>query len=347
MHKFKYLANKMAKYIIINDLSNNNSDDRSVHMLQKNVSKIIIGIVFVFLLLQAIQPALSKAPDILNNSCADCHSKFLFSSETQRQFVDIRIKHLESGISCSIICHEDRLNKSTASTYAMWSISTHALFEVTCEKCHGGDPTKVSKQEAHVGISSISIQRADTPDMCGKCHSPELDEFKSSQHFKKLESTQELPAPACITCHQAHSVRVLTASEIEDFCSNCHNNITGINPEVPKKAETALSSVKELLFEISTARSSVLAAKAMGKDVIAAEGDLESATQILRNIPSVWHRFNLTYFDIEVQKGLVDARNAEKAMPEGTAQPEPTKAPGFELLLLLSGLLAAYLLKRH
>ena len=46
---------------------------------------------------------------------------------------------------------------------------------------------------------------------------------------------------------------------------------------MPKKAEAALSSVKELQFEISKARSSVLAAKAMGKDVTAAEADLESA----------------------------------------------------------------------
>ena len=198
-----------------------------------------------------------------------------------------------------------------------------------------------------MGISNISIERANTPEMCGKCHSAELDEFKSSQHFKRLESNQELPAPACITCHQAHSVRVLTASEIEDFCSNCHNNITGINPAVPKKAENALTSVKELQFEVSKARSSVIAAKAEGKDVTAAQTDLDSAITILKNTPSVWHRFNLTYFDTEVQKGLVDAKNAEKVMPEGTSQPAPTKAPGFEVPLLVSGLIAAYLLKRH
>ncbi|KAB2944642.1 MAG: Doubled CXXCH motif protein [Candidatus Methanoperedens nitroreducens] len=316
-------------------------------MLEKNVSKIIIGLIFVLIALQVTQPAASKAPDLPNNSCADCHRQLLFSSESQRQFIDIRIKHLESGISCSIVCHEDKLNKSTASTYAMWSISTHALFEVTCEKCHGGDPLKVLKQEAHVGISNSSILRANTPEMCGKCHGPELDEFKSSQHFKKLESNQEGPAPACITCHQAHSVRVLTASEIEDFCSNCHNNITGINPAVPKKAESALSSVRELQLEISKARSSVLEAKALGKDVAAAEADLESAKTILKNTPSVWHRFNLTYFDTEVHKGITDALNAEKAMPEETETAVPTKAPGFEVFLLVSGLLAAYLLKRH
>lgn len=316
-------------------------------MRQKNVINIIIGTVFVLLALQAIQPAAAEAPDLPNNSCADCHRKLLFTSETQRQFVDIRIKHLESGISCSIVCHEDKLNKSTASTYAMWSVSTHALFEVTCEKCHGGDPLKVSKQEAHAGISNKSILRANTPDMCGECHGPELAEFKSSQHFKKLESGQEGPAPACITCHQAHSVKVLTTTEIEDFCSNCHNRITGINPAVPEQAENALSAVRELQLEISKARSSVLAAKAIGKDVTAEEEYLESARAILRATPSVWHRFNLTYFDTEVHKGIADAKNAEKAMPEKAAEAVPTKAPGFEMLLLVSGVLAAYLLKRR
>src|SRR3989337_2132323 len=173
-------------------------------MYIKNVPKIFIGIVLVLMIASAlmllVQTAGAAAPQMPNNSCADCHRKLLFSSETQRQFVDIRIKHLESGISCSIVCHEDKLNKSTASTYAMWSVSTHALFEVTCEKCHGGDPSKVLKQEAHSGISNKSILRANTPDMCGECHGPELDEFKSSQHYKKLESNQEGPAPACITC---------------------------------------------------------------------------------------------------------------------------------------------------
>ncbi len=110
-------------------------------MLLKNVTRITIGIVFVLLMVAVfqlqIQSAVAAAPQLPNNSCADCHRKLIFTSEKQREFVDIRIKHLESGISCSIVCHEDKLNKSIASTYAMWSVSTHALFNVTCEKCHG------------------------------------------------------------------------------------------------------------------------------------------------------------------------------------------------------------------
>src|SRR3990172_12050330 len=269
-------------------------------MDMKNVTRIFTGIDLVLMaastLLLLVQSAGAAPPQLPNNSCADCHRKLIFTSEKQRQFVEIRIRHLESGISCSIVCNEDKINKTTASTYAMWSISTHALFDVSCDKCHGGNPSAVSKDVAHQGVSNLNAVRAGTPELCGKCHQSELDEFKSSKHFKMLESGEELPAPACITCHQAHSVRVLTASEIEDFCSNCHNRITGIDPSVPKKAEQALSSVNELQVELSKARSTISVAKASGKDTAASESEIEAARSILDHIPSVWHRFNLSFF---------------------------------------------------
>lgn len=318
--------------------------------MSKNVSRFIIGMVLVIVTLSMmqlfVQPAIAPAPNLPNNSCADCHRKLLFTSEAQRQFIEIRLKHLENGISCSIVCHEDKLNKTTASTYALWSISTHALFGVTCEKCHGGNASAASKQDAHAGLSNISIARANTPETCGKCHQAELEEFKSSKHFKILESGGEVPAPACITCHQAHSVRVLTASEIQDFCSNCHNRITGIDPSVPQRAENALSSINELQVEISKARSVVNTAQAQGLNVTEAEANLESARTILKDTPSVWHRFNLTFFDTEVQKGIADAEKAENATFHAQGTPAVTKAPGFGTALFILGVFVAYLLKR-
>ncbi len=317
-------------------------------MRLKNVSSIIIVTALMLLVLQLfIQPAVAQSTNLPNNSCADCHRRLIFTTEEQRQFIDIRIKHLESGISCSIVCHEDKLNKSIASTYAMWSVSTHALFDITCDDCHGGNKLAKSKNEAHAGVSNKTIAREATPEMCGKCHEPELEEFKSSRHFKKLESSEEGPAPACVTCHQAHSVRVLTPSEIEDFCSNCHNQITKIDPSVPKKAEAALSSVSELQNEIAKARTSIITAKAKKADVMEAEANLESARSVLKGIPSVWHRFNLSYFETEVQKGISDAKAAEKIVPEQTQTQGTAKSPGFEGLLLISGMFAIYLLKRR
>jgi len=249
-------------------MSRKNGAWKNGKMSCKNVSKLGVVLILLILLIVELQPVIAAVPNLPNNSCADCHRRLIFTSEAQRKFIEIRLKHIESGISCSIVCHEDKLNKTTASTYALWSISTHALFGVTCEKCHGGNPTITSKEGAHAGLSNKSIARSSTPEMCGRCHKAQLVEFRSSKHYKILESGGEKAlAPACITCHQAHSVRVLTASEIEDFCSNCHNNITGIHPDVPRKAEKALSLVSDLEAEISKARSAVISSKASGKDV--------------------------------------------------------------------------------
>ena len=140
---------------------------------------------------------------------------------------------------------------------------------------------------------------------------------------------------------------MLTASEIEDFCSNCHNRITGIDPSVPKKAEKALTSVNELQVGLSKARSAIITAQASGKDVTEAEADLENARTILRHIPSVWHRFNLTYFDTEVQQGITKTQEAEKALSEKPSTTAAAKSPGFEGIMLLAGALAVYLMKRR
>ena len=316
----------------------------------KNVSvtiRTVLLIIVVSTILLFIQPATAEAPELPKNSCADCHRQLLYSTESQREFINIRIDHIESGITCSIVCHEDNLNKATASTYAMWSISTHALYGVTCEKCHGGDPVAESKDVAHKGLSSVGISRTNTPETCGECHEPELDEFKSSKHSEELELEEGL-APTCITCHQAHSVRVLTSSEIEDFCSNCHNRITGIDVTVPVKAEAALADVSELEIEISKARSAVISAKAQGLDVGEAENDLDDARAILRNVPSVWHRFNLTYFETEVHKGIELAQKAELETAGAAATSVPKETPGFEGIFLITGMLAAvYYLRRH
>jgi len=285
-------------------------------MLDKNVSKAIIVIVFVLLALQAIQPAAAKAPDILNNSCEDCHLRLTLKNET-----------LANNI------------------YTKWAVSTHALFEVTCEKCHGGDPLNVLKEEAHKNISKEAILSENIPVMCGKCHEMELNEFKSSKHYKNLESSAAGKAPSCITCHQNHDIRVLTSSELLDFCISCHNIDTGINPTVPGRAKTALELLKELQLEIPKAKAAINSAKANGKDVTSAEEDLGAARLILQNAPSVWHRFNLTYFDTEIQKGMDNAKNAEKMMPEKTAAQTPTeKSPGFGIFMQISILIAAYLI---
>jgi len=103
-----------------------------------------------------------------------------------------------------------------------------------------------------------------------------------------------------------------------------------------------------LQLENSKRQSGDQLCKSKWKDVTAAEEDLGAARLVLQNAPSVWHRFNLTYFDTEIQKGMDNAKNAEKMMPEKTAAQTPTaKSPGFGIFMQISILIAAYLIMRH
>ncbi len=388
-------------------------------------------VVFMLVAAAILQSAIAAGSDLPDNACADCHGRLIYTPERQQQFIEMRRMHLESGVSCSTLCHEDLFYKTTANTYGMLIRSTHALFNETCGKCHNGNPKAAKKEEAHLCLSNVSVISNKTHETCGKCHEQELKEFMDSQHYKKqpkvenvptcvtcherhsvrpLTSTereeictschanfnetcrkchdsgitvlkeahlslsnvsiiraesyeicgkcheQELkefktshmfeelelgkkPAPTCSTCHHAHTLRI--SSKIEDFCANCHNNITDIDPNVPEKTDKILSSVNELQAEFSKAKDAVISAKARGKNMTEAERDLESAGAILENISS-WHRFNLTFFEpfeTEIEKSIAHVRIVESTMP--------AKAPGFEALLLVSCIIALYFLKKR
>lgn len=404
------------------------------HKQLKVFSRFIAAIVLMLVAVAILHLAKTSGSDLPNNSCTDCHRRLIYTPERHQQYVEMRKMHLESGISCSTLCHEDLLYKSSANTYGMLISSTHALFNETCGKCHDGNPKAAKKEEAHPGLSNLSVISNKTQKICGKCHEQELEEFMDSQHYKKQSEVEK--APTCLTCHERHSVRPLTPSEkeeicischanfnetcrkchdggitvlkeahlsivnisivrqdslvicgkcheqelkefktsrmfeelelgekpaptcstchhahtlrisskIEDFCANCHNNITDIDPHAPGKTKEIMSSVNELWAGFSKARDAVISAKANGKDVTGAEKHLESAGAILKNISSL-HRFNLTIFEgfeTEVEKSSAHVRKNEK---ESKKSSTIAKAPFFEVLLLVSCVIASYFLK--
>lgn len=403
------------------------------HRQLKAFSRVIAAMVLMLAAAAILQPANAAGSDLPNNSCADCHRRLIYTPERQQQYVEMRSMHLESGVSCSTLCHQDLFYKYSANTFGMLIRSAHALFNETCVKCHNGDPKAAKKEEAHLGLTNTSVTCNSTHETCGKCHGQELEEFMDSQHYKKQSEAEK--APTCLTCHERHSVRPLTPSEreeicenchanfnetckkchdsgitvlkeahlsitnisivrqdslvicgkchegelkefktshmfeelksgekpapacntchdahtmrisskIEDFCANCHNNITDIDPDVPEKTEEIRSSVNELRLEFSKVRDAVISAKAKGKDVAEAERDLESAGAILESI-STWHRFNLTFFEdfeTEIEKSIAHVRKAEKIAES------PMLSHGFEALLLVLCMIALYFLKKH
>lgn len=307
---------------------------------------ILISLILMF--------AITILPGVLaDNSCIDCHGKLTVLNESEQKLNDIRLKHLARDVPCSLECHTKTLDKFAKSNYDQWSNSKHALFGITCDKCHGGNATSSAKELAHAGIKlnnnpTSPIYYTNVPETCGKCHSKELEQFTKSLHYQNLKALKQ--APTCDTCHNPHQFKVLDKYELHVLCSNCHNKDLKIAPDVPDKASLALENIEKLKIEISIAENAIKVAGNEGKDVTAAQKDIDNAKFTLESLPVLWHGFNLPLFENVISTGIVSAQKAQQetgikpttAITAGTTTKPST--PGFEAIFSIAGLVVVCLL---
>ncbi|VVB89485.1 Cytochrome c3 [uncultured archaeon] len=288
------------------------------------------------------------------NSCIDCHKTLSPFLEVQKQFNQIRIEHLERNVSCSLECHEDRVRQLATANYQQWSESLHGLKGITCEVCHGGYPNESTKEKAHIGIKKPTdtdspVYYTNVPNTCGRCHTKELSSFQSSKHYQRLEALKT--APTCTTCHAPHTFRVLNPEDFRNFCGNCHSVYKKVAPyDIPVQADYLLGKVNKLKFNIEMANQDIFWAKKNGTDVTQAQSDVDNALATVQNLAPMWHEFNLTHFEDEVDSASKDVQKAEEIVkPAQTPLSTPApKAPGFIGLFALMAVLAAlHIMKKN
>ena len=307
----------------------------------KTGTKIILA-GFIFILTLNAVPAFGA-----DNSCLDCHEKLTAFNEKEKQLNEVRIKHLQRDVACSLECHATIIDKIAKSNYEQWTNSKHAMFNVTCDNCHGGESGSDLKEPAHKGVlrsseTNSSVFYRNVPETCGKCHTNELTQFKDSKHYQRLKALKQ--APTCDTCHNPHEFKVLNASEFQGLCSSCHNIDMKIAPDIPDKAVNAIENAEKLKNEIRIADAAVKQAKQDGKDVTIAQKELDQAIAIRDNLPVLWHSFNLPNFENVTGMGINYARQSQKDL--GLPQEKPS-TPGFGTILSLTGVLSMYLLLRR
>lgn len=120
----------------------------------------------------------------------------------------------------------------------------HLSRGLSCNDCHGGDPTqtdKVAAKDAHKGYLGRP-RTIDIPAFCGKCHNdasfmkkfnPALrvdqeKEYSTSVHGKLLMTGNEKVA-TCISCHGVHGIRAVSdplasvyPPNVAETCAKCH-----------------------------------------------------------------------------------------------------------------------------
>jgi len=101
-----------------------------------------------------------------------------------------------------------------------WRESIHAQNGISCNDCHGGDPTDfamaMSPDRGFLGAPSND----QIPGFCGRCHIGVKEDYLASAHGKALGAG----GPQCVTCHHNHQVEKASLALINrQTCSQCHD----------------------------------------------------------------------------------------------------------------------------
>jgi predicted CXXCH cytochrome family protein len=147
-----------------------------------------------------------------------------------------------SCIECHLKLEDTRLSAPAKA----FDNDIHRARGLSCNDCHGGDPTADTKEAAKDPRKGFlgRPRTLDIPSYCGKCHSdanlmkrfnPSLRvdqerEYYTSVHGKLLK-TGETRVATCISCHSVHGIRAITdplssvyPSNVAETCSKCHAN---------------------------------------------------------------------------------------------------------------------------
>lgn len=227
------------------------------------------------------------------------------------------------GNTC-VACHRQIPEGTLAGhSFRDWEISVHAARDVTCEACHGGDPTAGQKALAHVGVLSSRNQESrvyfkNIPATCGRCHTEEFSRFKASVHYDQLE--EEGRGPNCVTCHGSMAISVLTPAELERTCSACHNERLGIKPVEPIKARYVLIMSFQVAAYLQAMEELTQIRGAEGLDVTEAEDLLAQAEGEMEEVRREWHTFIVDRIEEHVAKAFQLAQMAADRLKKDVAQ---------------------------
>ncbi len=189
-----------------------------------------------------------------------------------------------------VVCHS-RISESSADhpshSMAEWQKSVHAQHQVSCDACHGGNPREARKEAAHVGIlgstdpqSRVYFEKIS--ETCGACHANELEGFRSSVHFKALQTSGR--GPNCVTCHGSMATRVMSPRDMDAVCTLCHRR--------PTKAYAGLISLQNASNLLDETQKKIAAAKTAGIDVTAQSAALLEARKSYQESLKTWHTFD-------------------------------------------------------
>jgi predicted CXXCH cytochrome family protein len=153
--------------------------------------------------------------------------------------------------SSCVVCHAG-LESRLSDPVKLFDHDIHKSKGLSCNDCHGGNPSKSDKAEAkdrawgYVGKPTAQ----QLPAFCGKCHSDaalmkkfnpslrvdQVQEYYTSVHGTRLKNG-DVNVATCVSCHGVHGIRStgdpqssVYALNVAETCAKCHANAEHMAP---------------------------------------------------------------------------------------------------------------------
>jgi hypothetical protein len=232
-----------------------------------------------------------------------------------------------------VVCHKSSETISEFSSRGQesvlhWYGSIHGEKGVTCDRCHGGNPNRKAKAEAHGGIvgpsdPSSMVNYKNLPDTCGSCHKAVAKAFKRSVHYQLLKADRL--SPTCTTCHGFYmNIQPVRPTAIIMRCQMCHGSEKRADPRVLGIVERAFLLREQTETVIGEGRASVKLLKDLKRDAAKTERLLSQAQERFDETAVIWHSMKLNQFE----RSMLEAKEkADSSLKEAREELMKGKHP--------------------
>jgi hypothetical protein len=214
------------------------------------------------------------------------------------------------GVLCAqetvcIKCHSS-LPGRLGEPVKLWRGSIHAANGISCNNCHGGDPTDMAMAMSPARGFLGKPSETAIPGFCGRCHVGVEEDYLKSAHGRALGHG----GPQCVTCHSNHHVVDATPDLINiRSCTRCHSY---------GRAEEIKSAVASTDGMISTLEKQLDDLHRLGIDTKELKGELFSLRnrfhRIFHTVDVEMVRSQTAGFQVDIGKIRASAEAIEKKL---------------------------------
>lgn len=198
--------------------------------------------------------------DPLAPSCTSCHGAHDVLKIADRASAQHRLNSLYSCANCHKQ-HEpaedgstdaQRIDDYMDSTHARALMKSGLPLSATCSDCHTAHGVRPAKDP------ESSVNRANVPATCGKCHVGIVEKFEHSVHAGAKEDGSGARA-VCTDCHASHRITLASSPQfmldVVKECGRCHDSPDARGERVGTYYQTYANSYHGQVTNLGTTRA--------------------------------------------------------------------------------------------